>query len=99
MNAGKVLLCDKLPLCYGAEDRNAGLYALDGKPRAVEQAVDRMQYYVHSRQTKSSKPSRDVRQVGPLGCSPARGIARVKEAGQRIGKATQGPKRAQEAGQ
>jgi hypothetical protein len=31
----------------------------------VEQAVDRMQYYQHSRQTQSSKPERDVRQVGP----------------------------------
>jgi chromosome segregation ATPase len=31
----------------------------------VEQAVNRMQYYQHSRQTQSSKPERDVRQVGP----------------------------------
>ncbi|XP_056003459.1 uncharacterized protein LOC130046578 [Ostrea edulis] len=50
-------------LCYGAEDRDAGLYALDGQPKTVEEAVDRMQYYQHSRQTKSSKPRRDVRQV------------------------------------
>jgi hypothetical protein len=57
-------------LCYGAEDRDAGLYALDGQPRTVEQAVDRMQYYQHSRQTKSSKLRRDVRQVGPEDAPP-----------------------------
>jgi hypothetical protein len=33
----------------------------------VEQAVDRMQYFQHSRQTKSSKPRREVRKVGPDG--------------------------------
>jgi hypothetical protein len=52
-------------LCYRAEDRDAGLYALDSQSRTVEQAVDRMQYYQHSRQTQSSKPEREVRQMGP----------------------------------
>jgi hypothetical protein len=32
-------------LCYGAENLDAGLYALDGHPKTVEEAVDRMQYY------------------------------------------------------
>ncbi|XP_056017426.1 uncharacterized protein LOC130053844 [Ostrea edulis] len=53
-------------LCYGAEDRDAGLNALDGQPKTVEEAVDRMQYYQHSRQMKSSKPMRDVRQVAQV---------------------------------
>jgi hypothetical protein len=42
-------------LCYGAEDGDAGLYALDGHPKTVEEAVDRMQYYQHSRQGRPSK--------------------------------------------
>jgi hypothetical protein len=54
-------------LCYGTEDRDAGLYALDGQPKKVEQAVDRMQYFQHLRQTKSSKPRREVRKMGPDG--------------------------------
>ena len=37
-------------LCYGAKDEDAGMYALDGQPKTVEEAVDRMQCYQHSRQ-------------------------------------------------
>lgn len=29
-------------LCFGAEDQDAGLHALDGQPKTVEEAVDRM---------------------------------------------------------
>jgi hypothetical protein len=54
-------------LCHGAEDHYAGIYALDSQPWTVEQVVDRMQYFQHSRQTKSSKPRREVRKVGPDG--------------------------------
>lgn len=39
-------------LCYGAEDREAGLYALDGQPKTVDEAVDRMQFYQHSRRSR-----------------------------------------------
>lgn len=39
-------------LCYGAEDVDAGLHALDGSPKTVEEALDRMQYYQHSRRSK-----------------------------------------------
>lgn len=35
-------------LCYGAEDRDTGLYALDGEPKTIEQTVDKMQYNQHS---------------------------------------------------
>jgi hypothetical protein len=48
-------------LCYGAEDQDAGLYALHGHPKTVEEAVDRMQYYQHSCQGRPSKSK--VRQV------------------------------------
>ena len=37
-------------LCYGTEDRDVGIYALDGQPKRVEGAVDRMQFFQHSRQ-------------------------------------------------
>ena len=37
-------------LCYGPEDRDVGIYALDGQPKRVEEAVDRMQFFQHSRQ-------------------------------------------------
>ena len=47
-------------LCYGAEDREAGLYALDGQPKTVEEAVDRMQYFQHSRQSRPPKPKREA---------------------------------------
>lgn len=36
-------------LCYGAEDREAGL---DGQPKTVDEAVDRMQFYRHSRRDR-----------------------------------------------
>jgi hypothetical protein len=54
-------------LCYGAEDRDTRLYAVNGQPRTVEQVMDSMQYFQHSRQTKSSKPRREVRKEGPDG--------------------------------
>lgn len=50
-------------LCYSAEDKDTGLYTLDSWPKIVVKAMDRMHYYQHSRQIKSSKPRRDVRQV------------------------------------
>ena len=52
-------------LCYGAEDMDAGMYALDGQPKTVEEAVDRMQFFQHSRQGRPPKPKRDVRAVTP----------------------------------
>lgn len=42
---------------------DAGMYTLDGEPKTVEEAVYRMEYYQHSRQTKSSRSKRNVRQV------------------------------------
>ena len=51
--------------CYGAEDKDAGMYALDGQPKTVEEAVDRMQFFQHSRQGRPPKPKRDVRAVTP----------------------------------
>jgi hypothetical protein len=41
--------------------------------------VDRMQYYQHSRQTKSSKPRRDVRQVGPEDAPPPEELRELKQ--------------------
>ena len=32
-------------LCYGAEDKDAGMYALDGQPKMVEEALDQMQFF------------------------------------------------------
>ena len=52
-------------LCYGAEDKDAGMYFLDGQPKTVEEAVDRMQFFQHSRQGRPPKPKRDVRAVTP----------------------------------
>lgn len=37
-----------LRLSYEAEDTDAGIHALDGKPRAVEEAVYSMQYFQDS---------------------------------------------------
>ena len=34
-------------LCYGAKDKDVGMYALDGQPKTVEKAVDRMQFFQH----------------------------------------------------
>uniref|UniRef100_K1PRR6 Retrotransposon gag domain-containing protein n=1 Tax=Magallana gigas TaxID=29159 RepID=K1PRR6_MAGGI len=36
-------------LCYGAEERDA---SLDGHPKTVDEAVDRMHFYRHSRQSR-----------------------------------------------
>ena len=47
-------------LCYRAEDKDAGLYALDGQPKTVEEAVDRMQFFQHSRQGRPRKPKPEV---------------------------------------
>ena len=47
-------------LCYGAEDKDAVMYALDGQPKTVEEAVDRMQFYQHSRQFRFPLPKQEV---------------------------------------
>jgi hypothetical protein len=36
--------------CFGAEDNDAGLYVFDGQPKTVEEAVDRKEYFQHTRQ-------------------------------------------------
>lgn len=36
-------------LCFVVNDRDAGLYALDGRPKTVEKSMNRMQYYQHTR--------------------------------------------------
>ena len=42
------------------------MYALDGQPKTVEEAVDRMQFFQHWRQGRPPKPKRDVvRAVAP----------------------------------
>ena len=52
-------------LCYGAEGKDAGMYFLDGQPKTVEEAVDRMQFFQHLRQGRPPKPKHDVRAVTP----------------------------------
>ena len=37
-------------LCYGAEDKDARMYALDVQLKKVEEAVGRMQFYQNARQ-------------------------------------------------
>ena len=41
------------------------MYALDGQPKTVEEAVDRLQFFQHSRQGRPPKPKRDVRAIAP----------------------------------
>lgn len=36
-------------LCFVVEDRDADLYVLGGRPKTVEETMDRMQYYQNSR--------------------------------------------------
>ena len=36
------------------------MYALDGQPKTVKEAVDRMQFFQHSRHGRLPKPMRDV---------------------------------------
>ena len=45
---------------HGAGDKDAGMYALDGQPKTGEEAVDRMQFYQHSRQFSPSLPKHEV---------------------------------------
>ena len=52
-------------LCYGAQDKDAGMYALDGQSKTVEEAVDCMQFFQHSRQGHPPKPKHDVSAVAP----------------------------------
>ena len=52
-------------LCYVAEDKDAGMYSLDGQPKTVEEVLDRMQFFQHSRQGRPPKPKHDVRAVPP----------------------------------
>lgn len=44
-------------LCYVAEDREADLYALDGQPKTVNEAIGRMQFYQYFRRSRPSCPS------------------------------------------
>lgn len=41
----------------GADGRQAGFYALNGQPKTVEEAVDRMQYFQHSKEIRPLRPS------------------------------------------
>jgi hypothetical protein len=43
-------------LCFGAEDSDTGLYALDRQPKTVEEAVDRIEYFQHTHQNCPPKP-------------------------------------------
>ena len=52
------------------------MYALDGQPRTVEEAVDRMQFFQHSRQGRPPKPKREVRAVAPEEEPPGTGNGR-----------------------
>lgn len=36
------------------------MYTLDGQPKTVEEAVDRMQYFQHSCQSRPPKPKREA---------------------------------------
>lgn len=45
-------------LCNGAENQEEDLYALDGNPKMVEKTVNKMQYFQHSKQSRSSKLKR-----------------------------------------
>ena len=46
-----------LRLCHGAEDKDAGMYAPNGQPKTVEEAVDLMHFFQHSRQGLPPKPN------------------------------------------
>ena len=39
--------------------------ALHGQPKTVEEAMDRMQFFQHSREGRPPKPIREVRAVAP----------------------------------
>jgi hypothetical protein len=43
-------------LCFRVEDGDEGFYALDGQPKTVEEAVDRMEYFKHTHQNRPPKP-------------------------------------------
>ena len=47
-------------LCYGAEDKDAGMYAIDTQPKPVEGAVDCMQFYQNFRRCRSQLPRHEV---------------------------------------
>ena len=53
------------------------MYALDGQPKTVEEAMDRMQFFQHSRQGRPPKPKREVRAVAPEEESPGTGDGRT----------------------
>lgn len=36
------------------------MYTLDGQPKTMEEAVDHMQYFQHSRQSRPPKPKREA---------------------------------------
>lgn len=46
---------DHYPLCYDAEYVDAGLYALDGNLKTVEEALDQLQFYQQSRRRRPSQ--------------------------------------------
>ena len=47
-------------LWYGAEDKDAGMYVLDGQTTTVEEAVEHMQFYKNSRQIRPPLPKHEV---------------------------------------
>ena len=51
------------PECYGVKEKDPRIYAFDGKPKTVEEAIDRLQFFQHSRQGRPPKPKRDVVRV------------------------------------
>ena len=58
-----------------AEDNHAGMYALDGKPKTVVEAVDRLQFFQHSKQGRPPEPMLDVvRTVAPEEALPGTGM-------------------------
>ena len=53
------------------------MYALDGHPKTVEETVNRMQFFQHSRHGRPPKPKRDVvRAVAQEEALPGPGVVR-----------------------
>lgn len=49
--------------CQGSADKEAGLYAINAKPRTLEDAVDKIKWYQQSTQAIYGKPRREVRRI------------------------------------
>ena len=47
-------------LCDGAEDKDAGMYAIDAQPKTLEGALDCMQFYQNSRRCRPQLPRHEV---------------------------------------